>query len=375
MNFKSYKPYTLANDAYLFQLFTELPANAFINKGKCGNGGTTLEILNSNRSSIIVVPNRTIVKGKRDNHLFMQDVMAEVSIRQIEIFLMKDNSSKKIITTPEGMTKIIKAATTIGLIDVLYNDWFLLLDECHSMATEIFRDGILRPMEYFWQFQSKTMISATPYFFTDPRMKLLDYYHIKIQGSLGKINLVDAFNVKATLQMLIDQSLKTGERLFIFFNSIYDFKALVKKCGLNHQNCSIYCANDREGKNIQKLGEYKSMLKAEPDNNAFTLINFFTTANFEGWDLNTDERCKMVVATDVNLPHSTVGMNKCFQAFGRWRLTDSNKHLTPELYHITNHRNRKTMKPLEEISIEYTDRAETLISHYNSLVDTKKKSI
>jgi len=122
---------------YLDKAFDVLPSNAFIHKGRTGIGGTHLE-LKTNRNSIIVVPTKGIITDKinakdkngKPEYPNLFPVMEGVTPEDIMIYLSSDIPNKKLITTPDSLYKIIKAAG--GNTDELYRDYFLLMDESRT---------------------------------------------------------------------------------------------------------------------------------------------------------------------------------------------------------------------------------------------------
>ena len=370
MNFKSYKPYTLANDAFLFQLFSELPSNAFINKGRCGNGGTTLEIRNKKRSSIISVPNVIIVLDKAEQHPEVLAVYGKTGLEEIMIFLRRREIGQKIITTADGVAKIMKAVESCQMTKEIYDTWFLLLDEAHSFISEDYRDGILAPFDHFYIFKNKSMISATPYFFSDPRMKSLDYVHVEISGTIGTVKLVEAISVKATLIELINQSKLDESKLFIFYNSVRGIASLIDCCGLT--DCNVYCSFDKEGKNEKTLGKHAHFMQERPKTGEYAKINFITTTAFEGWDMCKESNVKLIVATDIHNSHSLVSIDKCFQAFGRFRMDTSVKNENVSFYHVFNHYNMTNFRTIEFYTNNYTQEANRILNGHFELLERQK---
>jgi hypothetical protein len=361
VNFKSYKSYTLNNDAHLNDLFTDLPSNAFINKGWCGNGATTLELTNYRRSSIVIVPNIFIVQDKWEQYPNAQMIYGDITLIEVQAYLIKKKIGQKIISTPEGIVKIMGAASECGMVQDLYNDWFLMLDEGHSYISEFYREDILAPFDHFYRFKNKCIVSATPYYFTDPRMAELDHIQITPTHSLGIVNLLEAVNVNGTLKAFIDDSVFTGDRLFIFYNSVREIVNLIKACDLT--DCHIYCADDDEGKNMKTMGDYSYMHRSRPKTHQFAIINFITTVGFEGWDLVT-ESATMIVATDIRKPHTTVGIDKCFQALGRWRKPKGLTSPRPKIYHVYNHRNEEAYREMSRFISHYQAEGQRLIANY-----------
>ena len=134
-NFKSITIHKVDKTAYLDKIFAYIPVNAFINKGRCGIGATTLEIKNAGRCSIIVSPTIGILKDKVKSHPELFIVYADVSYDEVKDQLALRLPAQKIMTTPEGIKKVISAAQELGMLGELHNKWFLMLDECHTFIS------------------------------------------------------------------------------------------------------------------------------------------------------------------------------------------------------------------------------------------------
>jgi hypothetical protein len=355
--FNSYHAYTLGPKEYLDKIFTHLPCNAFIHKGRCGIGGTTLELKNETRCSIIVAPTVGILIDKKKSNPNLFIVYADVSMEDVQKQLAKHESAQKIMTTPEGLKKIIDAADQLGMLNQLHNDWFLLLDECHSYITEDYRLGILKPFDYFWDFKHKAIISATPYFFTDDKFKQLDYHEVKFTDSIGTITLVDCHSVLGVLDHIIKVSEDQQGNLHIFLNSVTEIVLAIRRAGLT--DCNIFCANDKDGENMRKLGEFCKHYVEQPDKSNFKKVNFYTSRYFEGWDLFDDD-ATIVLVTDIHSPHTKVSVGmKLKQAAGRLRKDN------PQIIHLTNHHHSYGVpKQLRDFTDEYYNDAKFMLKQY-----------
>ncbi len=365
MQFKTETAYIVGTTDYLDKVFTEIPNNAFINKGRCGIGGTTLELRNLNRCSIIVAPTVGILKDKVKSHPDLFIVYAEVTFEQVKNQLSIGRTAQKIMTTPEGIKKIMTAAQQLGMLAGLYSKWFLLLDECHSFASEDYRKDILRPFDYFWEFQNKAIISATPYFFSDERFYTLDYHKIEFTDKLGTITLVDCKSVQATLNYIIMESAYQKGTLHIFLNSVTEIALAARRAGLADFN--IFCANDKDKKNMEKLGDLQQHYVEQPDKDNFKKVNFYTSRYFEGWDM-FDEDATIVLVTDIHNPHTKVSISmKLKQAAGRLRNTPT------QIIHITNHHNNNNQpKSHQSFNEEYYVEAAYLLEQHGRYIDNCK---
>jgi hypothetical protein len=355
--FNCYLSYTVGTTVYLDKIFTRLPANAFINKGRCGIGATSLELWNLDRCSIIVAPTKGILKDKLKSHPNLFVVDGDVTPYEVREQLAFKLPAQKIMSTPEGIKKVIDAAEGLGMLDDMYRYWFLVLDECHTFASEDFRKDILRPFDYFWNFANKCLLSATPYYFSDKRFSSLDHHEIKFTSTLGKITLVDCKSVFGTLNQLIIASLNQPGRLHIFLNSVTEIRRAAENAGLT--DFHIYCADGKDNENMTKLGPLQKHYVEQPDKDNFAKVNFYTSKYFEGWDM-FDEDATIVMVSDINKLHTKVSVGmKLKQAAGRLRKPST------QIIHLTNHHNNwSEPKSLAAFQEEYYRDAEFLLDQY-----------
>jgi len=350
-------PKTLLDKIFL----NGLPVNSFINKGRCAIGATYGEIINKTRCTIITVPNISILLNKKDSHPELNVVYGNVTDSEIKAMIRKSEVGQKIMTTPEGLRRIIVVATELCRIEEIYREWFLLLDEAHTFISEEYRENILCPFDYFWNFDNKSIISATPYYFTDERFKQLEHHNITFTKKLGTVNLVNARSVEGTLNMLLLNAATLPGNMHIFLNSVTEIRNAILRSEL--RECNIYCADDEHGKNMAKLGEMAKHFVLEPKDGDYNKVNFYTCKYFEGWDLY-DDNATIVLVTNHRKEHTMVGVgSKGKQAIGRLRKPAF------QIIHITNHKHINQMKTLEEFRAHYIEEAAYQINHHHKTVD------
>ena len=350
---------TLKLTDYIDKAFEVLPENSFIHKGRCGIGGTHLE-LKTNRNSILIVPTKSIITDKVNStdeyreleypNLFC--VKGGVKTTDIIEYLQKEIPFKKIIVTPDSMYKIIEAAESLDMINKLYSDFHLILDEAHSIITEYFRESMIEAFELLFNFKNKIFISATPYYFSDPRMREFKYYRIKFDEPIDKINIIDTKSIETCVNAFLTEKKETIGNIHIFYNSVTEIAEAIKLADL--KDCNVHCADKEE--NIEKI---RNFFKPQPIKGEYKKINFYTTSHFEGWNLE-DINPTIIFVTDAYKPHTKVGIsNKGVQAVGRQRIKEDKPETRPyKIYHITNHRNKKTLKTLKEFESDYLFNAE-----------------
>jgi hypothetical protein len=350
--------YTVGTKTRLDQIFTNgIPVNAFIDKGRCSIGATYGEITNKSRCTIITVPNISILLGKQLDHPEIDIVYEKVSKEDVKTLLTTPKPGHKIMTTPEGMRKIMNAAIEIGRYDEIVNEWFLLLDEVHTFVTENYREDILTPFDYFWSFRLKSIISATPYTFSDSRFKELEHVKIAFTEKLGTVTLVEALSPMAVVDYMLKHPENYKGNLHFMINSVHSIADAINRAQVT--DCNIYCADDKEHKNMVTLGALTKYYRPLPKTGEYSKFNFYTGKYFEGWDMH-DEDATVILVTDVYQPHTRVGVsNRGKQAMGRLRDTPS------QLIHITNHTGIKEFKSMSEFQTEDLAKAKYLLKSNN----------
>jgi len=359
--YKTTKTYKVSNDTTIDKIFPDgLPVNAFIDKGRCAIGATRLEIRDLSRPTIITVPNISILLSKKEQHPEIDIVYGDVSYKMVLNLLTSVKRGHKIMTTPEGMGKIMKAAAECGRLEEVYSDWFLLLDEGHTFISEAYREDILVPFLYFWRFSKKSIISATPYYFSDERYRQLDYHKIEFTETIGKVRLINATSPFGALNHILTHLQDVQGNLHIFLNSVTQIAHAIRRAEL--KDCAVFCARDKDGVNMRTLGEFSQFYIEQPKEGMYRKVNFYTCKYFEGWDLY-DENATIILVTDYHKEHTKIGIStKGKQAIGRLRNTPN------EVLHITNHGFTKTMKTLEAFGDDYREEADFLIAQNNAYV-------
>ena len=369
MKFNETIEYTISiePDQYIDKAFTDrkLPSNAFIHKGRCGIGGTTLE-LKFPRHSIITVPTVGIIgdklKSTKDLPYGLIGVMSGTnSVQKIKDGILKALNTTgayiKIMSTPDSFNNIMEAAKGIEGFNI-EQECFLLLDECHTFISERFRKKIFKPFSWFWEFDNKSVISATPYYFTDKRFEKFDHHRIKFFESYrGEVEIVNATSVSACLNHAITKMEYPGN-VHIFYNSVTDCVSAIKRAGLTEGN--IFFSDKSE--NHEKLAGFGNFYQDEPSDKVYKKFNFYTCKYIEGWDL-FDKDETLIVVTDIYSPHTKIRIsNKGVQAVGRSR------NIPHKIYHITNRRNTDKMKTEEQITNDYQIQARGFIKLFNQMV-------
>jgi hypothetical protein len=328
---------------HLNEVLPVIPSNIILNKTITGIGATYTEI-KAKRNSIIVEPNRPVIKGKcaqvkhKDDNLI--GVYQGVNRKDIVKYLEKTKKSGKyikIMTTPESFPKVIDALEEVD-IDIRYN-CFLLFDECEKITKDCdYRNDITLPMDLFFECQNKAMVSATP--ITDlSDLRFNSFKHIVIDPmddyKIG-LNFYTTNNVLQLTKEMMPELLGSGKPLFIFVNSTDMIDALMKKLELTQQS-AVFCSE----KSVDKLKGI-GFKRAYEDWSADKMmkVNWMTSRFYSALDVELDEQPNVLMITDVYIAQWTMfdPFTDSVQVIGRFRNGISSfTHISNTDYHIPYH--------------------------------------
>lgn len=323
--------------------FYQLESDTIVNKRIPGLGATTSEI-KANRDSIIVVPNTPVItvkclSHKKDN-LF--GVKAKVKTDDIVTYLYDTFAAKKhvkIMVTPESFWKVKQAFQEIGRS--MYS-CFLMWDECDKLTKDIdYRDAITLPLDDFFQFPQKAMVSATALKPTDPRFS--DFTMVEFEPDFDIRKSFTIIQTNNVLQCLKDLDIQEQERpLYIFLNKTDMILALINKLGLQDDS-AVFCSE----KSVDKL-KSKGFMNAyvDWDPSKAKKYNWLTSRFFTAVDIVLEEKPDVLIISDPYLsdftlmdPHTDV-----IQAVGRFR------NGTAEIVHVVNTKDEYPIRTAEGIN-------------------------
>lgn len=344
-------PKILANDR------PAIPTNTILNKVITGCGATTLEI-NAARHSIIIEPNVPVIIGKQAQHPFLFAVYEGTTRDDVKAYLAGDEDGyRKIITTPEGFDKKVLPAMYEQKIAV-YEDYFLLFDECEKPIQDVgYRGDIYLPVEDFFKFKGKAMVSATPIIPSDTRFEEQGFEMLRIVPTYDyckDLTVVVTNNTVRVLRLLLERYRKAGKKVCIFLNSTDATLSLIQTLKLQGR-CKVFCSE----KSVRKL---KREGFAEVSDNLTELaeVNFFTSRFYSAVDIKLDYQPNVIVLTDVfHAPYSMIDpQTEVVQAIGRFR------NGVAKLHHVTNTCNQLTCLSRETL-IQQLESKEAI---YNKVV-------
>ena len=306
---------TLAKGQYLSDVMNEIPSNCILSKRIPGCGATTLE-LDTNRSSIIVVPNVPVIVSKCNKYDNLLGVYEGVNQSQI-IEYLRENRIRKIMTTPESFSKVKSACEKCGIN--VYSEFFLLEDECHQLIKDVdYRIDIVMPMNDFFRFNRKALVSATPIGFSDPRFEENHFEIIEVTADYDyrqDITVTHTYNIAKAVGQYLESH---NETVCFFVNSVVEIYSIMNQFGLL-EDSAVYCAP----KSRSKLKNEYGFTNAYTEWSAETMkkYNFFTGRFYTAFDLELPYQPDLVMITDpYNAEHSMLDIDTdCIQICGRFR--------------------------------------------------------
>ena len=223
------------------------------------------------------------------------------------------------MTTPESFGKLKTAFYRLS-ID-MYKDYFLLFDECHKLTSEIdFRETILLPIQDFWKFKKRSLISATITNFTNyPIFRKHGFKSVTIEPKYYhalKVNLYASNNILQDIKHYFANIPNTENEIFCFFiNSIDIITAIIKALNIKEKT-NIYCASQSTDK--LKRNGYVNVFTIVTDLNQY---NFYTSRFYSAVDIITDYKPHVIVISDaVKAPQTIIEpMLESRQIAGRFR--------------------------------------------------------
>lgn len=336
------KDLSIDKGSWLSDIMNEIPTNTILNKVMTGCGATTLEI-NAARHSIIIEPNVPVIIGKKAQHDFLFAVYEGTTREDVKTYLAGDEDGyRKIITTPEGFDKKVLPAMYEEKIPV-YEEYFLLFDECEKPIQDVgYRGDIYLPVEDFFKFKGKAMVSATPIIPSDPRFEEQGFEMLRIVPTYDyckDLTVVVTNNTVCVLRKLLERYRKAGEKVCIFFNSTDATLSLIQTLKLQERS-KVFCSE----KSVRKLK--REGFSAVSDNlTELAEVNFFTSRFYSAVDIKLDYQPNVIVLTDVfHAPYSMIDpQTEVVQAVGRFR------NGVAKLHHVTNTCNQLVCLPRETL--------------------------
>lgn len=311
---------------YLTEVLPEIPTNTILYKKLTGLGATYGEIT-AKRNSIIIESNVPVIIGKcndpkhKDDNLF--GVYEGVYTDDIVKYLEKSkNKYYKILTTPESFQKVKDAFEELEMS--AHCSCFLLFDECHKLVKDAdYRNNITLPIDDFFKFDQKALVSATPIELNDPRFKEQNFKMIEIQPTFDYKKELWLHHTNNTLQALktvlskLDNEEAAPLPICVFINSTDIIYSLMKQLDLL-EDSAVFCAP----KSVDKLKKNRFCnVYEEWNKDKMKRYNFFTSRFFNAVDMELEEQPHVIMLTDVYFAEHTMidPYTDAIQIVGRFR--------------------------------------------------------
>jgi hypothetical protein len=362
---------------YLAHHYKEIPSNCVLNKIATGCGGTSLEIENMNRDSIITVPLEQMISnkvpqypnGRTPGEFKLFGVCAGIDQEDL-IDYLKTNKVHKIIVTYDSLPRVIEAIIQINERPVV--DYFLLIDEVHCIMNnyKLRKEAFRKLLRIYPMFKNWCFMTATP---NEEEFTLEELIGIPIEIAPFELETIQVQNiqtvqVEATIKKLINRYLTSKfQNAHIFVNSVEIIAKLIKACDLTSDNCRIVWSKWNKDYKTHIRG-----IKRSEVGSTAKKINFYTSTCFEGSDIK-DEEGQYIIVSDGSQAHTLNDISTSFrQIMGRIRNTkyrDSVVHI----FRATRYSEVKSYDDYKAYSQRLLRDAEDLIRTYNNLSEHKFK--
>jgi len=343
---KAIKLYKTKGDKipYLTTILEEIPTDTILCKTLTGLGATYGEI-KAKRHSIIIQPNVSTIQCKcndpKHTHDNLIGVIDKVGVDDVKEYILASKDKYcKFLVTPESFHKVKKAFEELDMY--MYSECFMLIDESHKLVKDAdYREGIYLPLDDFFQFKGKALVSATPLELSDPRFNDFQRLVIEPQFSYDKdIHIQYTNNTLERFKVTVRDS--KNDCICVFLNSTDTIYALMEKTGILEES-TVFCANKSVRKLKYSLNFKNAYSRFEPKR--MRKFNFFTSRFYAGMDIELECKPDLIMLSDVNLVEHTVldPYSDMIQIVGRFR--NGVNYIT----HITNTFTDYTYRSKEEV--------------------------
>lgn len=307
---------------YLSDIMTDLPHNAFIDKGVTACGGTTI-VLTNDEPYVVAVHSIALLKNKCDQHKNVLGVYGETSSKEITDFV--EFGGKKIIVTYDSMHKLLE--------NINPKDFRLLVDEVQVLIryAGLFKSKVCNKLiNNSFEFKSVSYMTATapPYKYLPSPMKKLKYYKY-IWQNVTKPNInhkyVGGQVSTKTVSYILDKFVNTTNDIFIFYNSRSGVTNTIKKLLKAEPEIQSNAINIFFSKNEQNEEYFNKHLGKEyeisiPLSSNQRRINFVSSFGFEGVDFY-NKKVSVLVVSDPKYKSMRYDISiDLQQIIGRFRL-------------------------------------------------------
>lgn len=350
--------------------YNNIPSNVVLDKTLTGIGATYGE-LHSRRHSIIIEPNVPVIQQKTDEHKNLQPlaVYAKCTEARIKKYLSSNVQYKKLLCTPESYKKIKKAAEHVGVN--LYTDFFCLMDECEKFIQDVdYRKRITQPVNDFFRFKNKAMVSATPLAMRHPELEFQNFRLVKFIPDFDykvDLNLIITNNYDKIVREQFEQY-HNSECVCIFLNSTTGINRIINTLGIDGET-KVFCSQ----KSVAKLNDCGFSNVNENMSYPFAKYNFFTCRFYSAVDILLPVKPDILLLTNLDEANYTMidPLTEAIQIQGRFRNIFEDGYRFNSFTHITTV--DENIEPMDEETIKTV--LEQHEETYNSLKQREEQAI
>lgn len=357
------------------QIFDRMPYG-IINKTITGLGATTLEIETPKRSSIIVVPTKTLAysKSRTANEKFGDGysmyIGSPIGENKSNITL---NSVRKYIEGKQHgeVQKFIVVADSLPILlnflDQLeinvYSNYFLMVDEIDTLQLDSsYRPKLEIVMDYYFKFDfnNRALVSATIISFSNPKLSKESSLRIEWQKQpIRKIKLQYANFIEDAAVSEINNLLQTtNDKILVAYNSLDGIFNIIEQLDISKDECGILCSD----RSSDKVADYKDNSDKAIDENGILTnrVTFMTCAYFAGIDI--EDKCHLITISSKNTAYTYLSAGKMTQIAGRCRQGNLSETI---LFDVSDKRGYDSYSTEEEYRTSLVTRAAKYSSFLN----------
>ena len=303
-----------------------IPTNYIIDKKRPGLGATHAE-LTSQRHSIIIEPYVAVIEVKKVKFSkALCVIMGKLSMKEVNERIttyMLDSSIhyKKFMTTPESFPKVIKI---LKRFDPEYQkNYFFLIDECEKWIKQaLFRPKMLKPLDDFFKFKQKAMISATPLMpshsmFQEQAFKVLEI--IPTFDYKKEIKIVTTNNIRTSSRNILDHLFRFNTLPVFVFTNCRDTIYYLSQLAFVKDDFKVFCAEDLDIRFFKE--QSLPNVNYTVEHQQYAKFNFLTSKFFSAVDIDVPTKANVLMITNIQqTAHSVIDpLTDAVQIYGRCR--------------------------------------------------------
>ena len=292
---------------------------SFLNKGQCGNGGTTGFVqyaLKNNKGCLILVPNRSIVVSKEEEYKNNKEVCCVYGGSG-----SFDRDTRIVIATYDQFPRLLSTLSQGGFTQTedpweseFWSGRSIIIDEYHKLVDESgFRDTCHKVTELIKNTDAGVVLmSATPHWgyieFIRELVENRDIitYNINYNQAPGKT--IQIYDIKKKdLPSILKKVKDNSDQTCVFYNSVEGIKKIIDNIG--DDDSEVLCSE----KNEKELGEYFS--RSFNEQKRFHLM---TSAFFTGQDIRAHVK-QCIIIGSREFENMCLGERDIKQMMGRFR--------------------------------------------------------